>query len=242
MSTADISQYKPLQAALLVPSFPHMTMASQQKPVLIAGGGIASLLLAQSLYRNKIPFQLFERDASPVFRGQGYRLRLSAEGLDAIEGALGPEKWKVFWDTCGKTAGSGFQALDAFTGKQIDWSDNAEKPKEVTPPKPGSIKPEALTSRDGKIVGISRGDMRKIFLSDCEPFIKWSHQVTGYESTADGVRVIFADGSKSDEGSLLVGGEGIYSKVAKQLSQGKIKIFDTGARGLSFSFYQNNSY
>jgi len=30
----------------------------------------------------------------------------------------------------------------------------------------------------------------------------------------------------------LVGGEGIYSKVARQLSQGKLKVYDTGARGI----------
>ncbi|KAI4179094.1 MAG: hypothetical protein L6R41_008032 [Letrouitia leprolyta] len=31
---------------------------------------------------------------------------------------------------------------------------------------------------------------------------------------------------------MLVGGEGIYSKVAKQVSQGKIKTYDLGARGI----------
>jgi hypothetical protein len=31
---------------------------------------------------------------------------------------------------------------------------------------------------------------------------------------------------------MLVGGEGIYSKVAKQVSQGKLKVYDTGARGI----------
>lgn len=31
---------------------------------------------------------------------------------------------------------------------------------------------------------------------------------------------------------MLVGGEGIYSKVAKQVSDGKLKTYDTGARGI----------
>jgi 2-polyprenyl-6-methoxyphenol hydroxylase-like FAD-dependent oxidoreductase len=31
---------------------------------------------------------------------------------------------------------------------------------------------------------------------------------------------------------MLIGGEGIYSKVAKQVSQGKLKVYDTGARGI----------
>jgi len=91
---------------------------------------------------------------------------------------------------------------------------------------------EALASRDGKIVGISRGDMRRLFMTGCEPYVQWSHRVTGYELTASGVHAIFADGSKSVEGSLLVGGEGIYSKIAKQVSGGRLKVYDTGARGI----------
>lgn len=168
---------------------------------------------------------IFERDASVSFRAQGYRLRLSSEGLDAIESALGPEKFQEFWDTCGKTGGAGFAALDANTGLQIDESPGAgaEKPKGPR---------EVLSSRDGKTIGISRGDMRKLFMSGCEPYVHWNHHVTGYELTPSGVRASFADGSKSVEGEMLVGGEGIYSKVARQLSEGKLKVYDTGARGI----------
>lgn len=54
----------------------------------------------------------------------------------------------------------------------------------------------------------------------------------GYEDTPDGVHAVFADGTKSEEGQMLIGGEGIYSKVAKQVSGGKLKTFDTGARGI----------
>ncbi len=76
-------------------------MPSSSKPILISGGGLASLLLAQSLRRSNIPFRIFERDASFVFRAQGYRLRLSPEGLDAIESVLGPDMFPRFWDACG---------------------------------------------------------------------------------------------------------------------------------------------
>lgn len=188
---------------------------SSSKPVLISGAGLASLLLAQSLRLSKIPFKIFERDASFVFRAQGYRLRLSSEGLDAIESVLDPQTFQRFWDRCGKTGGSGFTAFNAVTGEQTEH-----------------VVPESLSSRGGKVVGISRGDMRKIFAEGCEEHIEWSKHVTGYELTDDGVKAIFADGTKSVVGSMLVGGEGIYSKVAKQLSGGKLKVYDTGARGI----------
>jgi hypothetical protein len=113
------------------------------KPILIAGGGLASLLLARSLHRCKIPFRVFERDASLVFRAQGYRLRLSPQGLDAIESVLDPAGFQRFWDACGKTGGAGFTAIDPLTGEDL----GSENP---------GVKSEPLTSRDGKVVGISR--------------------------------------------------------------------------------------
>ncbi|QDS78174.1 hypothetical protein FKW77_005323 [Venturia effusa] len=211
-----------------------MASTTTRKPILIAGAGLASLLFAQSLRRACIPFIVYERDASISFRGQGYRLRLSTEGLDAIESALGPEQWKTFWNACGKTGGSGFAHIDALTGQAVPPETAKEEPKKEEPNKDEKPKAprETLTSRDGKVIGISRGDMRKIFMSGCEPFVQWSHQVTGYELTSSGVIATFADGSKSEEGDMLIGGEGIYSKVAKQLSNGKLKTFDTGARGI----------
>ncbi|KAK0719220.1 hypothetical protein B0H67DRAFT_483264 [Lasiosphaeris hirsuta] len=185
------------------------------KPILISGGGLASLLLAQALRLAKIPYTIFERDASFAFRAQGYRLRLSTEGLDAIESVLDAPTWRRFWDTCGKTGGVGFSTLNAFTGEQTE-----------------QVVPEALGSRDNKVIGIARGDMRNIFASGCEEHIEWSKHVAGYELTDDGVRAIFSDGTKSVEGSMLIGGEGIYSRVARQLSGGRIKVYDTGARGI----------
>jgi hypothetical protein len=100
----------------------YTTMSSSSttpKPILISGAGIAALLFARSLHRQKIPFLVFERDASIVFRAQGYRLRLSAVGLDAIESALGPEDFEKFYDACGKTGGAGFAAIDPLTGETL---------------------------------------------------------------------------------------------------------------------------
>ena len=205
-----------------------------RKPILIAGAGLCSLLFAQSLLRSHIPFLIFESDASVSFRAQGYRLRLSTEGLNAIEAVLGPKDFQKFWDTCGKTGGSGFAALNAVSGEVLS-QETENGGVQVTPASADGEKKgmrEALTSRQGKIIGISRGEMRRLFLEGCEDHIQWSHRVAGYELTADGVRLVFADGSKSVEGDMLVGGEGIYSKVARQVSEGKIKTYDTGARGI----------
>lgn len=216
-----------------------MTTSSTQKPILIAGGGLSSLLFAQSLRKASIPFFIFERDPSISFRGQGYRLRLSSLGLDAIESALGPEMFQTFWDRCGKTnanvGGGGFPTINATknTEEEIEAVHAAHNAADSKQDTTASVPLDRnLGSRDGKVIGISRRDMRQVFMSGCEDYIRWSHKVTGYETTSTGVRLIFANDSKSEEGQMLIGGEGIYSHVAKQLSKGKIKNFDTGARGI----------
>ena len=147
--------------------------------------------------------------------------------MDAIESVLGPEGFQIFWNKCGQTASSELATIDATTGSKIlaTGDGNRDKSSDEKPT-------ERLASRDGKVVGISRGDMRKVFLSGCESFIHWSHHVNSYELTSSGVYAVFADGSKSVEGEMLVGGDGIYSKIAVQLSQGKLKVYDTGARGI----------
>ncbi|KAI0533996.1 FAD-binding domain protein [Xylaria digitata] len=210
--------------------------ATTRKPILISGAGVSSLLLGQALLRVSIPFRIFEKDATLAFRGQGYRLRLSNEGLDAIESVLGPDGFNTFWKACGKTGGVGFSAIDAITGEPLADVGPSYEPMKKTNGTPEDaarkVLQESLASRGGKVVGISRGDMRRIFLEGCESSIEWNRQVTGYELTASGVHAIFADGSKSVEGELLVGGEGLYSRVAEQLSGGILKVFDTGARGI----------
>jgi hypothetical protein len=169
-------------------------------------------------------FLIFERDQSLSFRAQGYRLRLSAQGLDAIESVLGPD-FQNFWDTCGKTGGMSLAGLNAVTGEPL----TGPQPVVDQEAKGGKLD---LGSRDGKVVGTARGEMRRLFMEGNEPYVHFGHQVTGHELTQNDVHAIFADGSKSVEGEMLVGGEGIYSKVAKQVSQGKLKTYDTGARGI----------
>jgi hypothetical protein len=129
------------------------------KPILIAGAGLSSLLLARSLLRSKIPFLVFERDASLVFRAQGYRLRLSSQGLDAIESVLGPEGFKKFYDRCGKTGGAGMAAIDPLTGETLSKTTDLD-----------SMPKESLESRDSKVIGIARGEMRALFLEGCEGY------------------------------------------------------------------------
>ncbi len=46
--------------------------------VVIVGGGIGGLCLAQGLKQAGISVALYERDASADFRGQGYRIHITS--------------------------------------------------------------------------------------------------------------------------------------------------------------------
>jgi 2-polyprenyl-6-methoxyphenol hydroxylase-like FAD-dependent oxidoreductase len=189
---------------------------TSQKPILLSGAGLSSLLLARALLSHSIPFEIYERDASFDVRGHGYRLRLSEEGIDAVESVLDPASFQRWYDGCSKTStgGKGIQSFDAVTGEE----------KEVAP--------QNLTSRGGKVVGVARGFLRKSLMEGCENHIHWGKGVVGYEMTpgGDGVHALFEDGTKSPEGQMLIAGDGIHSRIAQQLSEGKLKVYDTGAR------------
>ena len=66
----------------------------------------------------------------------------------------------------------------------------------------------------------------------CEEPVHWGKHVMGYELTRDGVRAMSPDGSKSVEGLMLVGWKGLRSGTPKQVSSGRLVVYDTEVRGI----------
>ena len=64
--------------------------------VLIAGAGLGGLCLAHALRRHDIDVEVFERDASPWDRPQGYRLHIDSDGVNALSHSLTPELYALF--------------------------------------------------------------------------------------------------------------------------------------------------
>src|SRR5712675_1647004 len=92
---------------------------SSAKPVLISGAGLGGLLLAQSLRSHRIPFKLYERDADGSSRSQGYRLRISVDGLAALEQVLDPAHYARFRAGCTELGPGKIDAIDAITMRAI---------------------------------------------------------------------------------------------------------------------------
>ena len=72
--------------------------------VLIVGGGIGGLCLAQGLKKSGISVTVYERDTSAQFRHQGYRISIQEEGSQALRDCLPEPLFKLCVATAIRTA------------------------------------------------------------------------------------------------------------------------------------------
>ena len=69
--------------------------------VLIIGGGIGGLCLAQGLRRRGVSVAVYERDRTPDARLQGYRLSIEPPGSAALHDCLPSGLWQILVATSG---------------------------------------------------------------------------------------------------------------------------------------------
>lgn len=181
--------------------------------VLIAGGGLGGLCLAQGLKKAGIASTVFERDVSPTSRLTGYRLSLTPDGFKALHSCLPEALWKRALAT----------ATDQDEGIHFIGPDLSVRFFKQTP---------AAESESHRWGSISRVSLREILLEGLEDRVHFGKQVEGYEVLAeDTVRLRFSDGT-SVEGASLVGADGTHSKIREQLMPESNRI-DTGSAAIA---------
>jgi len=187
--------------------------AKSSMHILIVGGGIGGLGLAQYLKKAGISFSIFERDRSPTDRLQGYRLHISPQGSQALFHCLPDSLFNLFVSTCGKP-GSGFRMI-SHQREELFFL-------------PTDLNRDPRESHHSA----SRITLRQILLSGLEENIHFDRKFSRYSLEPDGrVKAWFEDGS-SATGDLLVGADGVNSQVRQALLP-DARITDTGVLGIA---------
>ncbi|KAF2121213.1 FAD-binding domain-containing protein [Lophiotrema nucula] len=166
-------------------------------PVLIVGGGIVGLTLAQALQKAQIPYQIFERDASAAHATEGWGLTIHW-ALRAFESCLPPETFNRLRDVQVDV-----QQGDNDTGRFLFLDLATAEPKYVIPP--------------SKRTRVHRRKLRAL-LADGLP-VHWNKQIHSYTQTSGSILAHFEDGTMA-EGCLLVGADGSSSRVRRLLFAG----------------------
>src|SRR5262245_32637281 len=76
-------------------------MADSSFEVVVIGGGIGGLCLAQGLKKAGVPVSVYERGRTPTSRLQGYRIHISPRGARSLRECLPGELWDAFAASCG---------------------------------------------------------------------------------------------------------------------------------------------
>ena len=170
-----------------------------QKPVLIAGGGIGGLATAMGLAQKGIRSILLEKASKLGEIGAGIQLGPNAfHAFDYLGVGEAARGMAVYIDQ--------LRLMDALTAEEITHVDLGE----------------AFRARfRNPYAVVHRGDLHGVFLRACERSelieLRVSSEVLDYEQDGSSITVRIANGDRVT-GSLLVGADGLWSNIRKQVT------------------------
>jgi salicylate hydroxylase len=193
--------------------------------VVIIGGGIGGLCLAQGLKQAGVSVAVYERDRTPTDRLQGYRVHINPAGSRALHACLPPQLFDAFDRTCGKPGRAirflteQMRVLLAFEGEML-----------------------AEQQRDGvaKHRSVSRITLRQVLLSGLDDIVHLGKTFTRYEERGDGRIVAHFEDGTSAAGDILVAADGGGSRVRRQLLPQAERI-DTGVVGIAGKIFLDDT-
>lgn len=177
--------------------------------VLVVGGGIGGLTLAHGLHNAGVNVVVYERDRTRADWLQGYRIHINPYGSRALHDCLPPELWSEFVATAGEP-GDGF----GFVTHQLRDLVVVEPPRARVDPASAQYP-------------VSRVKLREVLLRGLDDVVHFDKQFVRYEDASDGkLTAFFADGT-SASGDVLVGADGVGSRVRQQYLPAA-QVTDTG--------------
>jgi salicylate hydroxylase len=167
--------------------------------VLIIGGGLGGLCLAQGLKKAGISVAVYERDRSSHDRLQGYRIHIEPQGNRALHASLPPELFKAYVAASG-TGGNGMRIVTEQLHEVCFFPAHASR-----------------TDREKLDLSVSRITLRQVLLTGLDEIVHFNKTFMHYEETPDGkITACFEDGTRAT-GDVLVAADGGNSRVRKQL-------------------------
>jgi salicylate hydroxylase len=192
-------------------------MSRNRIHVLVIGGGIGGLGLAQRLRRGGVDVSVHERDRTPTAREQGYRVHIDPTGSRALRECLPPVLWEAFVATAGDPGTAGFGFLDERLRTLVLVEDE--------------IFAGGRTDPAAGHHAVSRITLRQLLLAGLDDVVHFDRELVRFERLGDGrVGAVFADGSTA-AGDVLVGADGAGSRLRAQRLPGADRV-DTGAVGV----------
>ncbi|WP_051944560.1 FAD-dependent oxidoreductase [Streptacidiphilus rugosus] len=182
--------------------------------VAVVGAGLGGLCLAQGLRRVGVEVEVYERDAGPGARPQGYRLHLDARAGLALQQCLPPALFALFQATCGRPSRQ-FSVLS----DQLRVLHEARGEEGVDRYAPATLS-----------TSVHRQTLREVLGAGLDDRIHYGRELRGFAADASGVRLRFADGGSTDA-DLLVGADGVGSVTRRALLP-HARVVDTGGRCL----------
>lgn len=181
--------------------------------ILIAGGGLGGLALAQRLLADGHIVDVFERDED-AYRRQGYYLTMNGDGGEALRRLLPPDLFELYLDTSRRP-----YATQASIVRDRELNLLGARP---------SMGPPNLGER--RHTGVDRRTLRGILGSRIQDHIHWGISADSYDEDPDGVTLHLGDGS-SVRGDLLVVGNGIRSALRDQKLP-ETRVVSTAIKGI----------
>jgi 2-polyprenyl-6-methoxyphenol hydroxylase-like FAD-dependent oxidoreductase len=203
---------RPIDAAAARMALPH---------VLVIGGGIGGLCLAQGLRKAGVSCAVYERERAVSDRLQGYRVHISPTGSRALNECLPPALFDLFARTCGtpthvvRFLTERMSPLMTVDGGEQDNADPVARHRSAS----------RLTLRQVLMAGLDGLHFGKTF--------------THYEERDGRVVAHFDDGS-SAAGDVLVAADGGGSRVRRQFLPQAERV-DTGVVGIAGKIFLDGS-
>ena len=174
-------------------------MSQHSFHVMIIGGGLGGLWLAQGLKKAGISVAVYERDQTRNERLQGYRIHIEAMGNRALHDCLPAHLFEAYLKTTG-SAGKGLLMSDEQLNHLVEFAANSASQTDPL---------EAPRSA-------SRITLRQVLLAELDEIVHFNKAYSHYQENPDGSVTAFFEDGTSAAGDLLVAADGGNSRVRQQ--------------------------